>query len=81
LAVFYLVGLTGMIGSTAFLLSLDGSRPFQTVSLRRVGWLAGDVRRGSAPNDHHIHPGATNGPFRGRGVGTTSCSFTEERTS
>ncbi|MEX0797065.1 MAG: hypothetical protein WEB67_12525 [Acidimicrobiia bacterium] len=40
LALFYLFGLTGMVGSTFFLLSLDGSQRFRTVSLRRVGWIA-----------------------------------------
>jgi hypothetical protein len=39
LAVFYLVGLTGMVGSTVFLLSLDGSQRFRTVSFRRIGWI------------------------------------------
>jgi hypothetical protein len=39
LTVFYLVGVAGMVGSTAFLLSLDGSQRFRTASLRRVGWI------------------------------------------
>lgn len=39
LAMFYLVGLTGIIGSTVFLLSLDGSQRFRTAPFRRVGWI------------------------------------------
>lgn len=39
LAVFYLVGLTGIVGSTVFLVSLDGAQRFRTVTLRRVGWI------------------------------------------
>ena len=39
LAVFYLVGLAGVGGSIAFLLSLDGSQRFRSASFRRISWI------------------------------------------
>jgi hypothetical protein len=39
LAVFFLVGLAGVGGSSAFLLSLDGGQRFRSASFRRISWI------------------------------------------
>ncbi len=40
LAVFYFFGLIGAVGSTVFLLSLDGSQRFRSALFRRAGWVS-----------------------------------------